>query len=148
MLDTIPFASVHSNLEHGLAILTERFSPLRSVLHNLSCWSPKQKWCDKQHYSYFVTRATTRLIWFWAGSNQPELHGKACQMPSGKFHFYLVTKLNAYVTSETRKLCCYWENQLNLEIWWNSICNRSFRYYRPKHPGYISTILFSKKQME
>ena len=35
--------SVHSNLEHGLAILTESFSPLRSVLHNLSCWSPNQK---------------------------------------------------------------------------------------------------------
>ena len=34
--------SVHNNLEHGLAILTESFSPLRSVLH-LSCWSPKQK---------------------------------------------------------------------------------------------------------
>ena len=35
--------SVHSNLEQGLVILTESFSPLRSVLHNLSCWSPKQK---------------------------------------------------------------------------------------------------------
>ena len=35
MLDTIPFTSVHSNLEHELAILTESFSPLRSVLHNL-----------------------------------------------------------------------------------------------------------------
>ena len=31
--------SVISNLEHGLAILTESFSPLRSVLHNLSCWN-------------------------------------------------------------------------------------------------------------
>ena len=29
--------SIHSNLEHGLAILTERFTPLRSVLHNLPC---------------------------------------------------------------------------------------------------------------
>ena len=35
--------SVHSNLEHGLAIITESFSPLRSVLHNLSFWSPNQK---------------------------------------------------------------------------------------------------------
>ena len=35
--------SVHSNLEHGLAILTESFSPLRSVLQNLPCLSPKQK---------------------------------------------------------------------------------------------------------
>ena len=44
MLDTIPFTSVVNNLEHGLVILTESFSPLRSVLHNLSCWSPKQKY--------------------------------------------------------------------------------------------------------
>ena len=29
--------AVHSILEHGLAILTESFSPLRSVSHNLSC---------------------------------------------------------------------------------------------------------------
>ena len=37
MLDTIPFTSVYNNLEHGSAILTESFSPLRSVLHNPSC---------------------------------------------------------------------------------------------------------------
>ena len=30
------FTSVVNNLEHGLAILTESFSPLRSFLHNLS----------------------------------------------------------------------------------------------------------------
>ena len=29
--------SVHSNLEHRLAILTESFSPLKSELHNLPC---------------------------------------------------------------------------------------------------------------
>ena len=29
--------SVRNNLEHGLVSLRERFSPLRSVLHNLSC---------------------------------------------------------------------------------------------------------------
>ena len=33
----VSLTSVHSNLEHGLAILTESFSPLRSVLQNLSC---------------------------------------------------------------------------------------------------------------
>ena len=53
MLDTIPFTSVHSNLECGLAILTESFSLLRSVLHSLSCWSPKQNWCDKPCYSWY-----------------------------------------------------------------------------------------------
>ena len=31
----VSLTSVHSNLEHGLAILKESFSPLRSVLHNL-----------------------------------------------------------------------------------------------------------------
>ena len=35
--------SVHSNLEHELAMLTESFSPFRSILHNLSCWNLKQK---------------------------------------------------------------------------------------------------------
>ena len=29
--------SVHNSLEHGLAILTESFSPLKSELHNLPC---------------------------------------------------------------------------------------------------------------
>ena len=50
MLDTIPFTSVRKNLEHGLVTLTESFSPLESELHNLACWSPKQKYgiklCD------------------------------------------------------------------------------------------------------
>ena len=35
--------SVHSNLEHQFTILIESFSPLKSALHNLSCWSPNQK---------------------------------------------------------------------------------------------------------
>ena len=34
--------SVHSNLEHGLVILTESFSPLRSVLHNHDVSSTSQ----------------------------------------------------------------------------------------------------------
>ena len=34
---TVSVTSVCSNLERGLAILTESFSLLRSVLHNLSC---------------------------------------------------------------------------------------------------------------
>ena len=76
MLDTIPFTSVRSNLEHGLAMLTKSFSPLRSVLYNLSCWSPKQK-CTLSYVIPFYTMYTqTRLNWFSlasAGSNQPEL---------------------------------------------------------------------------
>ena len=57
MLDTIPFASVVNNLERGLAILTESFSPLRSVLHNMSFWSPKQK-CVLSYMILFYTMYT------------------------------------------------------------------------------------------
>ena len=51
--------SVHSNLEHGLAILTKTFSPLRSVLHNLSCWSPKQKFTSIDTQYHFPDFSST-----------------------------------------------------------------------------------------
>ena len=54
---------IHSNLEHGLVIPTESLNPLRSVLHNLPCWSPKQMWCNKPCYS-LLNHA------YWAGLNQ------------------------------------------------------------------------------
>ena len=55
--------SVHSNLEHGLAILTESFSPLRSVLHNLSCWSPKQKSTSiDTQYNFLTSVALHNII--------------------------------------------------------------------------------------
>ena len=66
MVDTIPFTSVRNNLEHGLAILTESFSPLRSVLHNLSCWSLKQK-CALSYAIPFYMYTTLQL--------QPDLAG-------------------------------------------------------------------------
>ena len=53
MLDTIPFTSVHSNLEHELAILTESFSPLRSVLHNLDLDMPEA------HSNWFLPDQTS-----------------------------------------------------------------------------------------
>ena len=37
MLPNGSVTSVHKNLEHRLVTLRERFSPLRSVLHNLPC---------------------------------------------------------------------------------------------------------------
>ena len=40
--------SVHSKLEHGLTISTESFNPLRSEPHNLTYWSPNQKWCNRR----------------------------------------------------------------------------------------------------
>ena len=72
----VSVTSVHSNLEYGLAILTGSFSPLRSVLHNLSCWSPKQKCTLSYVIPFYIMYTQTRLIWFSlasAGSNQPEL---------------------------------------------------------------------------
>ena len=90
MLDTIPFTSVIINLEHGLAILTESFSPLRSVLHNLSCWSPKQK-CTLSHAIPFYTMYTqTQLNQFFpvsASSNQPVRLAQSANCVTGNFHW-------------------------------------------------------------
>ena len=47
------------------------------------------------------------LIWFEPATANLNCGCKACQMPSVNFHYYLVTKLNANVTSGTRKLHCY-----------------------------------------
>ena len=71
-----PFTSVINNLEHGLAILTESFSPLRSVLYNLSCWSPKQKCVLSYAIPFYTMYTQTRLNWFplaWTSHRQPEL---------------------------------------------------------------------------
>ena len=84
--------SVHSNLEHGLAILTESFSPLRSVLHSLSCWSPKQKWCDKPHYSWYclLDMCEKPVLTSFCLIKLPTTTKvdaiRKHQMPSGKFH--------------------------------------------------------------
>ena len=70
--------SVHSNLEHGLAILTESFSPLKSELHNLPCWSPNQKWCDNHAFLFVICTKLdqTGLIWFdLATANQISADG-------------------------------------------------------------------------
>ena len=48
-----------------MAILIESISLLKFVLYSLSCWSPKQKWCDKACYSYLVMCTTTRSSWFY-----------------------------------------------------------------------------------
>ena len=70
-----PFTSVHNNLEHGLVTLTESFSPLKSELHNLPCWSPKQKCVLSYPIPFYTMYTTTRLNRFSpasASSNQPE----------------------------------------------------------------------------
>ena len=64
MLETIPFTSVHSNLEHGLAILTESFSPLRSAYTTSLIEVQSRSDAVKPSYSYLVTCTTTRSGWF------------------------------------------------------------------------------------
>ena len=103
------FTSVHSNLEYGLAILTESFSPLRSVLHNLSCWSPNQKWHYKPCYSWYCLLAIhaelvlTGLIRF-----QPLLLPKSPLFYELTLMWYLAAKLNVKVSSGTRYSHNYW----------------------------------------
>ena len=63
-LNTIPFTSVCKNLECGLVILTESFSPLESELHNLPCWSPKQKCAPSYMIPFYTMYTTTRSSWF------------------------------------------------------------------------------------
>ena len=49
----------------------------------------------------------TGFIWFESATANLICGCKACQIPSGNFHYYLVTKLNADATSGTRQLHCY-----------------------------------------
>ena len=63
-LNTILFTSVVTNLEHGLVTLTESFSPLESELHNLPCWSPKQKCALSYAIPFYTMYTTTWLNWF------------------------------------------------------------------------------------
>ena len=63
-LNTILFTSVCNNLEHGLVTLTESFSPLESELHNLPCWSPKQKCALSYAIPFYTMYTTTRSSWF------------------------------------------------------------------------------------
>ena len=57
MFDTLLFTSVYSNLEHGLAILTESFSPLQSKLHNHP-WIIQTEKCLLTHVIPFYTMYT------------------------------------------------------------------------------------------
>ena len=69
-LSTILFTSVVTNLEHGLVTLTESFSPLESELHNLPCWSPKQKCALSYAIPFYTMYTTTSSRWsdlVWAG---------------------------------------------------------------------------------
>ena len=55
--------SAHSNLDHELVILTESFSPLRSVLQYLPCWSPNQKSTSiDSQYNFLTSVALHNVI--------------------------------------------------------------------------------------
>ena len=97
LLPSVSLTSVHSNLEPGLVILTESFSLLRSVLYNLSCWNPKQKWQGKAMLSLILSTwhaCWASSLWFDLVPTNLNCQCKACYMPSGIFHYYLCAKLN------------------------------------------------------
>ena len=76
-LKIVPLALLYriKNLEHGLVTLTESFSPPRSSeLHNLPCWSPKQK-CALSYAIPFYTMYTVNSI-------KPVLSGLNCSQPT------------------------------------------------------------------
>ena len=80
MLDTIPFTSVVNNLEHGLAILTESFSPLRSIFHNVSTRFP--------FIPCTLELDPAGLIWFEPATATKIDAITRRQMSSGTFHYY------------------------------------------------------------
>ena len=75
--------SVHSNLKHWLAILTECFSPLRSVLHNLPCWSPKQKSTSIMSNKFSpLFNSTSALLesWIWNEAKPTQHYSLSCTL--------------------------------------------------------------------
>ena len=82
-----------------MVTLTESFSPLKSELHNLPCWSPKQK-CALSHTIPFYTRyTTTRLNRFSpasASSNQPVRLAWSANCVAGNFHWDADVIFNRY----------------------------------------------------
>ena len=70
MLNTIPFTSVHSNLEHGLAILTENFSPAQICLTQPLLLKSKAEVCAKPRNTLFIS-CTLKLD--QTGSHWPQL---------------------------------------------------------------------------
>ena len=91
--------SVCNNLEHGLVTLTESLRALRSVLHNLPCWSPKQK-CALSHAIPFYTMYTwTRLNRFSPASashSQPVRLTWSANCVAGNSHWDADVTFNCY----------------------------------------------------
>ena len=106
--------SVHSNLEH---IGNTNRALVHSDLSYTTSLVEVQSRSDTISHAIPILSCALQLdpaglIWFEPATANLNCGCKACQMPSGNFHYYLVTKLNADVTSGTQKLHCYWENQL------------------------------------
>ena len=107
-----------NNLEHGLATLTESFSPLESELHNLPCWSPKQKCALSYAIPFYTMYTTTRLNRFFpasASSNQPVWLAWSANCIAGNFHWDADVIFNRYFNCQVicigktrwlRTMCC------------------------------------------
>ena len=101
------FTSVRSNLEHGLVTLTESFSPLESELHNLPCWSPKQKCALSYTIPFYTMYTTTRLNRFSpasASSNQPVRLAWSTNCVAGNFHWDADVIFNRYFNRQVSKV--------------------------------------------
>ena len=99
LLLNVPPTSVCNNLEHGLASLTESFSPLESELHNLPSWSPKQKCALSYAIPFYTMYTTTRLNRFFlasASSNQPVRLAWSANCIAGNFHWDADVIFNRY----------------------------------------------------
>ena len=73
-----------------MVTLTESFSLLESELHNLPCWSPKQKWALSYAIPFYTMYTTTRLNRFSPASasfNQPERWVQNANCIAGNFHY-------------------------------------------------------------
>ena len=105
------------NLEHGLVTLTESFSPLKSELHNLPCWSPKQKCVLSYAIPFYTMYTTTRLNRFSpasASSNQPVGLAWSANCVAGNFHWDADVIFNRYFI---RQVICIGKN-----TWLRTMC--------------------------
>ena len=94
------FTSAHSNLEHGLAILTESFSPYSDLFYTTSLVEVQSRSdVAKPYYSWYclfvmhMALDQTCLYWFNLAPTNLNCRCKACYTPSGKFHCCLVMLL-------------------------------------------------------
>ena len=82
-----------------MVTLTESFSPLESELHNLPCWSPKQKCALSYTIPFYTMYTTTRLNQLSpasASSNQPARLAWSANCVAGNFYWDADIIFNCY----------------------------------------------------